>query len=142
MSDPIIRWEHAPGGVKNGLLTDVPGLGRYLIKRTAPHSRTFRAYLNNRPTSYFSDTADDVKQAVERAIRQRAVERAGKLNEGAVRAHATGTPPQDRPNCEDLLLSIEALLMGGAPPWVQTVTRHGSALCVLTDGRVFEVTVR
>jgi hypothetical protein len=48
---------------------DVPGIGRYRIKR---ERRIFRAYLNGQSTSYFDPKVENVKAMVERAIRANA----------------------------------------------------------------------
>lgn len=65
-------------------------------------------------------------------------QRAAELNRAAVSTTACPLPA-----AADLTEAIRVLLMGGAPPWVQTVERRADdLLCVLTDGRVFEVRVR
>jgi hypothetical protein len=64
--------------------------------------------------------------------------RAGELNQAAVSVNKSPLP-----TAADLVRQILILLMGGAPPWVQNVEqRDDKTLCVLTEGRVFEVTVR
>lgn len=62
------RWDKAL--YTNEPIIDVPGLGRYIVRCTAQGSRTWRAWLNNKPTSYYG-TKQDVMAAVDRAIRQR-----------------------------------------------------------------------
>jgi hypothetical protein len=64
--------------------------------------------------------------------------RLGELNRAAV-----STTSSPLPTAADLSESIRVLLMGGAPPWVQNVERRDEhTLCVLSEGRVFEVRVR
>jgi hypothetical protein len=129
-----LRWEREPYGGKAEFV-DVPGTGRYLVKRIAPHQRMFRAWLNGKPTSFFGETMDHVKSSVQRSV---TALRLGELNKAAV-----STAASPLPLAADLSESIRVLLMGGAPPWVENVERRDdSTLCVLTPGRVFEVTVR
>lgn len=63
----MLRWDKAP--YTHNWIVDVPGLGRYLIKRLGKGSRTFRAYLNNKPTAYFGNE-EQIKRAIERTVRQ------------------------------------------------------------------------
>jgi hypothetical protein len=65
----IMIWDTIPN-TRDVFITDVPGLGRYLIKRPVKGCRQFRLYLNNRGTSYFG-TVDQLKKTVDRIIAQR-----------------------------------------------------------------------
>lgn len=69
------QWEHFPYG-QRGEFVDVDGLGRYAVRPEHKGSRTWRAYLNNKSTTY-TGTRDQVKAAVERVLAQRAVEELG-----------------------------------------------------------------
>lgn len=60
-----LSWEHAVYQ-RSAWICDTP-LGRYYIKREAPHSRTFRLYLENKRTKYYG-TADELKTIVERIV--------------------------------------------------------------------------
>jgi hypothetical protein len=129
-----LRWESAPGGVRHGEFVDVPGVGRYLVKRSGKSSRQYVARLNGKMAGHVGPV-DVVKAAVQRDVDAL---RAGALNRAAV-----STTSSPLPKAADLTESIRVLLMGGAPPWVQNVEqRDEHTLCVLSEGRVFEVTVR
>jgi hypothetical protein len=130
----VLRWESAPGGVRNGEIVDVPGIGRYLVRRIGKSSRLFKALLNGQSAGHVGPR-DQVKAAVQRDIEAR---RAGELNQMAV-----STRMSPLPKAADLTRHMRILLEGGAPPWVQKVEQRGdNIICVLTEGRVFEVTVR
>jgi hypothetical protein len=64
----MMQWQQAMY-TRNPFL-DVPGVGRYLIKREQKGSRVFRVYLNNTRTAYYG-TVDECKVAVEGAVRSR-----------------------------------------------------------------------
>lgn len=65
----ILRWEALPGG-RRGEFVDVTGLGRYVVRPEAMRSKIWRAYLNNKRTTYSSGNPADVKKAVARAVSQ------------------------------------------------------------------------
>jgi hypothetical protein len=134
-----LLWEPIPYARHGQVMADVPGVGRYLIKRLGKGSREWRAYLNGEPTTLFAGIEDGGKQGVMRKVQERVdALRAGGLNQAAV-----STTKSPLPTAADLTNSIRVLLMGGAPPWVENVEqRENGVLCVLTAGRVFEVRVR
>jgi hypothetical protein len=79
-----------------------------------------------------------VSSSTRRPRRSSEVRRAGELNRAAV-----STRMSPLPKAADLTRHMRILLEGGAPPWVQKVEQRGdNIICVLTEGRVFEVTVR
>jgi hypothetical protein len=129
-----LQWESAPGGVRHGEFVDVPGIGRYLVRRVGKSSRDYRAQLNGKPTEFWG-TAAQVKAMVQRFVE---ANRLGELNQAAV-----STTKSPLPTAADLTRQMRILLEGGAPPWVQKVEqREDNLICVLTEGRVFEVRVR
>lgn len=67
MREHIIRWEKAPYQ-RNVYVTDVPGIGRYLVKRV-PRSSTWIAMRNGEPTALREDTLEAIQQSVENVIR-------------------------------------------------------------------------
>lgn len=67
----MFRWEKPPHHPNDHVL-DVEGVGRYHVKRIAKGNRTFRAWLNGKPTSFFG-TRDIVIAMVDRAVRARIV---------------------------------------------------------------------
>jgi hypothetical protein len=129
-----LRWEPAPYTRKKECFVDVPGVGRYLIKRVGRSSHNYRAHLNGAGTTFWG-TVDEVKLMVQRAVDAMQL---GELNRAAV-----STRMSPLPKAADLTRQMRILLEGGAPPWVQKVEqRDDNTLCVLTEGRVFEVSVR
>lgn len=60
------RWDRATH--TRELILDGP-FGRYSIRRLGPRARMFRAYLNNKPTSFFGDKEEHVRATVERVLR-------------------------------------------------------------------------
>lgn len=63
----MIKWQKAPYGI-NGWFTDVNGIGRYYIKREFARG-PWRAYLNNKSTTFTSRKLEDVQSMVERSVR-------------------------------------------------------------------------
>ena len=66
-SSTPLRWEPVSG--KKGEFVDVPNVGRYLIKREEPRSRTWRAFLSGKRTTFASADIGAVRSMVERAVR-------------------------------------------------------------------------
>lgn len=67
MTEHIIRWDHPPHHPKDWV-TDLPGVGRYHVKRVA-HRHYWTASFSGRPTAFSGSTADEVKAMCERTIR-------------------------------------------------------------------------
>lgn len=65
----ILRWDHPPHDADTDIV-DVPGVGRYMIKREGRGKRTFAVWLNNKRTTYNGSRAECHK-AVEMIIAQR-----------------------------------------------------------------------
>jgi hypothetical protein len=64
MEDTMLRWEKAPYG-SSAWFADVPGVGRYLIRRRESRRHEFVLLLNNVRTKYYG-SADELKRTVER----------------------------------------------------------------------------
>lgn len=68
MTEKQFRWDSPPHHSKERCL-DVPGLGRYLVRREAPRARTFIVLLNGKKTAYSGRTMEEAMAIVERALR-------------------------------------------------------------------------
>lgn len=62
-------WD-TPPRTTDVYITDVPDLGRYMIKRQPRWDLDFRLYLNGQPTSYFG-TVEQLKSIVARIAASR-----------------------------------------------------------------------
>jgi hypothetical protein len=130
-----LGWEPVPFG-RGSVFADVPDIGRYLIRYEGGRGkRRYHVTLNGKPIYVEHGTLDFIKEQVQRAVDAVKV---GELNQAAV-----STRMSPLPKAADLTRHVRILLEGGAPPWVQKVEQRGDhTICVLTEGRVFEVTVR
>jgi hypothetical protein len=134
-----LQWESVPHARHGQVMVDVPGIGRFLVKRLGKGSREWRAYRNGEATDMMAGIDSGGKRGVMRKVQEHVdAIRAGELNQVAV-----STRMSPLPKAADLTRHVRILLEGGAPPWVQKVEQRGDhTICVLTEGRVFEVTVR
>jgi hypothetical protein len=75
-------WDHPPHN-PDKWIADVPGIGRYLIRRRMKGSREHVLMLNDTSTKHYG-TVDQLKATVERivAARQALLRRSKKLEEG------------------------------------------------------------
>lgn len=79
--DGMIIWDHPPHQPEVDIV-DVDGIGRYMVRRVLPRSRTFAVYLDGNRTSY-SGTREQCHASVERIIANAAMAKAeGKVKYG------------------------------------------------------------
>lgn len=77
-----LQWQNFPYG-RRGEFVDVSDLGRYAVQPEVKGSRTWRAFLNGKPTAY-RGSRDECKAAVQRAVNQQRVVAAKEIVDPAV----------------------------------------------------------